>query len=166
MTLIELMTVIVIICILAVMLFPAATYLRERAEVASCTGNLKGLYVASVSYVTDAQHWPQIDTKQFGTPEYPRLWQEALKKYGIAPINWVCPSAQRLMNSPDLTKPQNLRNDYYATPFDSNPTTPYKWPTQPWFVESGDFHGDGPMMIFSKGDVKSLNQFSREQGSK
>lgn len=163
-TLLELATVIVIIAILAMMVAPVASYLKLRAELTSCTGNMKGLHVASANYVTDAKHWPQIDTKLIGKPEFALAWYDALRPYGIGPINWVCPSAQRLQNSPDLSNPKKARVDYHATPFDTQPQTPYKWPTQPWFVEVGDFHGDGPLIIFCNGNTKSLRQHLRDTG--
>jgi prepilin-type N-terminal cleavage/methylation domain-containing protein len=165
-TLLELMTVLVIISILAVLMMPIVGHMRQRAEIASCTQNIKGLHGAAANYVTDAKHWPQIETKNVGKPEYARAWYEAFAQYGIGPINWVCPSAQRLLNNPDLTKPQSARVDYNATPFDAEPQTPYKWPTQPWFVEVGDFHGDGPLIMFCNGQVTPLRQYLRDNGVK
>jgi prepilin-type N-terminal cleavage/methylation domain-containing protein len=165
-TLMELMTVLVIIAILMVLILPIVGHLRQRAEVTSCTGNIKGLYVAAANYVTDAGHWPQIDTKFFGKPEFAKAWQEVLAPYGIGRINWVCPTAQRMLNNPDLTKPENARIDYHATPFDIQPQTPYRWATQPWFIEAGDFHGEGPLIIFAGGTVKSLRQHLRDTGFK
>lgn len=163
-TLLEMMTVLVIISILAVLIMPLIGHMRQRADYASCTQNLKGLHVAAANYVTDAKHWPQMNTKLTGKSELALVWYEIFRPYGIGPINWVCPSAQRGLNNPDLTKPKNARIDYQSTPFDAEPMTPYKWPTQPWFAETGDFHGDGPLMIFSKGNVSSLKQFVRENG--
>jgi len=90
-TLMELMTVLIIIAILAVMLIPFIGLLRQRAEVASCTQNMKGLYAAGVNYITEAKHWPQVDTNQVGKPDYARAWYEAFQPYGVGWINWVCP---------------------------------------------------------------------------
>ena len=165
-TLMEMMTVLVIISILAVLMLPLISHLRQRADHASCTQNLKGLHVAAANYVTDAKHWPQMDTKLTGKPELAVIWQEIFRPYGIAPINWVCPSAQRSLGNPDVTKPKFARIDYQSTPFNAEPMTPYKWPTQPWFAETGDFHGDGPLMIFCKGNVSSLKQFVRDHGTR
>jgi prepilin-type N-terminal cleavage/methylation domain-containing protein len=165
-TLMELMTVLVIISILAVLLLPLVGYLRQRSEITGCTQNIKGLHVAAANYVTAAGHWPQMDTKLIGKPSHAQAWYEALRPYGIGPKNWVCPSAQRMLNNPDVTNPKNARVDYHATPFDKEPQTPYKWPTQPWFAEAGDFHGDGPLLIFSAGQVKSLRQHLRDTGFK
>src|SRR5688572_15122859 len=95
-TMMELMTVIVIIAILGVLIMPMVGLIRQRVEVTGCTSNIKGLHVAAANYVTDAHHWPQIDTRQIGKPSYATAWYEALRPYGIGPINWVCPSAQRM----------------------------------------------------------------------
>lgn len=159
------MTVLVIISILVVLLYPLTGAIRQRAEFTGCTANLKGLHVAASNYVTDAKQWPQINTKNVGKPEYALEWRAVLKPYGIAPVNFVCPSAQRLLNNPDLHNPKTARIDYHATPFDPSPQTPYRWATQPWFIEVGDFHGEGPLLIFSAGQVKSLRQHLKDSAS-
>lgn len=166
MTLMEVMTVLVIIAILAILLLPLVGHMRQRAEVTGCTANLKGLYVATSTYVTDAGRWPQVDRKLVGKPEYAQVWYELLKNYGIGQLNWVCPSAQRMLNNPDLSKPDNARVDYHATPFDDQPQTPYKWSGQPWFLEAGNFHGEGPLMIFASGTVRNLYQHLRDTGAR
>src|SRR5688572_24623432 len=85
-TLMELMTVLVIISIIAVLLIPVVGLIRQRAELTGCTGNIKGLHVAVANFVTDAKHWPQVDTKQIGKPAYALAWYAALRPYGIGPI--------------------------------------------------------------------------------
>ena len=152
------MTVIVIIGILATMLVPVFQRLQGRAELQSCVGNLKGLYAAGTSYVQDQGHWPQIETKDVQRPAYALAWIAAFRPYGIAEINWLCPSVQRQLRNPDYLNPNHARVDYLATPFDSSPRTAYKWPTQPWFVERGDVHGEGQMVIFTNAEVKSLKE--------
>jgi type II secretory pathway pseudopilin PulG len=152
------MTVVVVIFILAAMLVPAFHALQGRADRQNCVGNLKGLYAAASSYVQDQGHWPQIATKDIQRPDYARSWIAAFRPYGIAEINWLCPTVQRQLRNPDVLKPPNVRVDYLATPFDDGPRTPFKWPTHPWFVERGDVHGDGQMVIFGNSEVKSLKE--------
>ena len=161
-TLMELMTVVVVVSVLAAMFLPLMDHFRQKSEVVVCTQNLKGLHVAGANYVNEFEHWPQMNNKLVGKPEFARAWHDAFAPYGIAPVNWACPSVQRMMKNPDLTKPDGARVDYHATPFDQERMTPYKWPTQPWFVEVADFHGDGPLIIFCTGQVKSLKQFLRD----
>lgn len=158
----ELITVILIIAILLAMIVPAFGYLRSRAERTKCIANLKSLYVAAGAYVLDTGHWPQIDATTLNTPEYPDAWVKTLERYNISEQNWVCPSVQRLLHNPDLTKRETRRVDYIATPFGPERQLPYKYQTQPWFIERGDMHGDGQLLIFSSGQVKSLREVLRD----
>jgi prepilin-type N-terminal cleavage/methylation domain-containing protein len=160
-TLLELMTVLVIIAILVTMLMPVFGSLKGKAELQSCVGNLKGLYTAASSYVQDQGHWPQIETKDVQRKDYARAWREAFRPYGIGPINWVCPTVQRQLRNPDIVKDSDARIDYLATPFDAGPRTPYKWPTHPWFMERGDVHGDGQLIIFTNSEVRTLKEVFR-----
>ena len=155
-TLLELLTVIVIVFILLTMLMPAFKHLLGRAERQNCVGNLKSLYTAAASYVQDQGQWPQIPPQNVQRPEYARAWVASFQAYGIGAKNWVCPSVQRQLGNPDVTLPENARVDYLATPFGPEPRAAFKWTSQPWFVERGDMHGDGQMVIFTNAEVKSL----------
>jgi prepilin-type N-terminal cleavage/methylation domain-containing protein len=159
-TLMELLTVIVILGILATMVFGVMADVQYRADRANCVGNLKSLYTGAAVYVQQQGQWPQIDPHQLsgqGTA-YAQQWITALEPCGVSKTNWICPSIQRLMHHPDLTKPENLRVDYVATPFDTKPMTPYLWPKQPWFVEVASVHGDGNLIIWTNGQIVSLKQ--------
>ena len=158
----ELATVIVIIGILIAMVLPGFAYLRGRAERGKCVANLKNLYVGATLYIQEQGHWPQVDTALFQKPAFAEAWQRALEKYSISPINWVCPTVQRELGNPDLFNPASRRIDYYASPFGDERNLPYKWPRQPWFTERADMHGDGQMIIFANGNVKSLSEVLRD----
>ncbi len=163
-TLIELMTVIVIIGILAVMLFPVVEGIRSRAQRAGCIANLKNLYVGASGYILRDGCWPQIDTTLIRSREYDRAWIKALAPYNISRETWICPTIQYGLQGVDFNKPENARIDYIATPFDSKPNTPYKWSTQPWFIERADSHGRGNLMIFANGSVRELSEFRQSYG--
>jgi len=152
------MTVIAIIVILIAMLLPLFGRFRAGAQKAACINNLKSLYVAANAYTQDQGHWPQVSTKLFGTPAFAEGWYDALSRYQIARINWICPTIQGDLGNPDISKPGAMRIDYIATPFGSDSRDAYKYPTQPWFVERGDVHGDGNMVIFTSGQILSLSQ--------
>jgi prepilin-type N-terminal cleavage/methylation domain-containing protein len=159
-TLMELMTVLVIIGILATMVFGAMSDLQYRADRASCVANLKTLYTGANIYVQQQGAWPQIDPQKMadGNTAYAQEWITALQGSGVARNNWLCPSVQRLLHNPDVTLPKNIRIDYLATPFDEKAMTPYLWPKQPWFVERGSVHGDGNLLIWGNGQIVSLKE--------
>jgi prepilin-type N-terminal cleavage/methylation domain-containing protein len=160
-TLLELFTVVVIISILAVLLLPAIGLYRGRSERLGCVTNLKSLYVAASSYTTDNQHWPQIPLTKSGSREQAVAWHGTLQRYGIGWESWLCPSIQRQAGQPDMTKPEKQRIDYFATPFDDKPRTPWRWLTQPWFIERGDMHGNGNLIIFCDGTIEELYSVGR-----
>ena len=158
----ELATVILIIAILIAMLVPGFSYMRARAERTKCVQNLKSLYVGAQLHMQEYGHWPQVDTADVTKPAYANGWVQALERYGIARENWVCPTIQRIVQNPDLHDAKNARVDYFGTPFTKEPQLPYRFPTQPWFTEKGDVHGDGQLMIFTNGDVKPLSDVLRD----
>jgi len=156
-TVLELMTVIVIIAILAVMLTPAVGTLRTQSDKVQCIANLRNLYVAANAYVQQNQHWPQISTSLMASGQYDEQWIEILLPLGIPRSGWVCPTSQRLMGNPDITNTQSPRADYIATPFDDKTMTPFMWSSMPWFSERGNSHGNGNLIIFTNGSVRELN---------
>ncbi len=70
------------------------------------------------------------------------------------------------MRSPDLSKPENARVDYIATPFDDKPVSPHQWPRQPWFAETADVHGNGNLIVFTDGSISDLKTVLQNQGGK
>lgn len=162
-TILELLTVLVIIGILVTMLVPVFANLVDKADRGTCSGNLRSLYVAASAYIQDQGHWPQISTKNLQGTSYALDWYQAFERYGIAPKSWVCPTVQRKLKNPDLSKNASPRVDYFATPFSDEPRAAYKYDTQPWFAERGDVHGDGNLLIFPDGRVRSLAEVIQQR---
>ncbi len=164
-TLLELITVILVVAILMVLLIPVVGQIQRRLEKTNCIGNLRGLHVATASYVQDRHSWPQIpityaqDQKALAT-----AWIAALKPYGLIQINWICPTIQKNLSAPDLMNPDNLRIDYSPFPYGRNPQDPFQYSNQPWFIESGDIHGNGNLMIFPDGHSEELVDFLKRMG--
>lgn len=154
-TLLELLTVIIIIMLLTSMLIPVVRGVQSKAARMNCTSNLKALYVAASAYIVDNQQWPQI-TEKVTSDGYIDGWVNAFKPYGISPLNWRCPTVENQLGSPLKRDPKDKRIDYFASPFPPHQRAPYKWTTQPWFIERSDAHGNGNLMIFSDGTVKPL----------
>jgi hypothetical protein len=140
---------------------PAIGGIRGKADRASCINNLRGLYAAMHTYMQDKQQWPQISSKDTRGPTYALAWIKALEPYAISRKNWVCPTIQRQYNT-DVNDDKNARVDYMATPFNTNPRSPFLYPTHPWFIERGDVHGEGNLILFTNGNVKSLREVRRD----
>lgn len=161
-TLLELLSAIVVLAILVTLLLPAAEGLRGKAERAGCNSNLRGLYAAANAYMQDKQQWPQVSMKEIRSPSFALAWIKAFEPYQITRKNWVCPGIQRQMKNPDLYDDKNARVDYTGTPFGTNSRAPFRWPTHPWFIERGDMHGDGNLILFTNGSIKSLTEVRRD----
>jgi type II secretory pathway pseudopilin PulG len=151
----ELMTVIVIISILAVMLLSSIGAIRGKAERGKCVNNLQGLYAAGVSYLTDHDSWPQIPVSDVEEPNFARAWVAAFKPYHLGAPNWVCATVQKAIGDPS-EDPNNPRIDYIPTSFDEKRSSPWQFPTHPWFIERGDVHGNGNLLILANGQVHAL----------
>jgi type II secretory pathway pseudopilin PulG len=154
----ELVTAIAVICILAILIFPAFAQIRGRIERVNCSNNLHQLYVGAAAYYQQNRHWPQINPALLGGANnaYDEAWIEVYLPFGIERATWICPTIQRSLGNPDFTKPQNYRADYIAMPYDSKPLTPTTWPSQPWFAERGNVHGTGNLVILANGSVTDL----------
>jgi prepilin-type N-terminal cleavage/methylation domain-containing protein len=167
-TIIELITVMVIIAVLAVLALGAFEQVRARSERMNCTANLRNLYAGLQSYVVQNDHWPQCPNK-LGDARYDEWWIEELQKVGINEKTWHCPTLLREQHSAKYMeatggqqKSKYKQIHYLPTPFDENPLTPRRWPTQPWLIEIYSGHGDGALMIFPDGSVISFNDFQRK----
>jgi hypothetical protein len=144
------------------MLMPAYARLRARSQRVSCMANLKNLYFAANSYTQERQEWPQIPTDNIRSTGFANAWIASLEPYGIQRVSWICPAIQELMGNPDYSFGSKVRIDYQATPFRPLPRAPYLRQTQPWFVERGDVHGDGNLLVFASGEVNSLKQVMKD----
>jgi prepilin-type N-terminal cleavage/methylation domain-containing protein len=162
-TLLELLTVMVIIAILAVLTFPILDAIRSRVEKSRCMGNLRTLYFGANAYVQQYGQWPQIPTTQYNSNRkaFEKAWVDALQAFQVPHAAWICPTVQRTTgNNADYDSEKTYRVDYIAMPFDSKPLTPYRWPQMPWFVEKGDVHGHGQLIIFTDGSTRELGEMA------
>jgi prepilin-type N-terminal cleavage/methylation domain-containing protein len=158
-SLLELLVVIFIIGILAVLAVPLYAKIRARAQRIQCMANLKSLSVAAEQYVQQNGSWPQIALSaqnEEAMQVYARSWITVLKPFNVTEKIWICPTIQDLRGNPDYMQPENARVDYAAMPFDDKPTRPHEWARQPWFVETGDVHGHGNLIIFTDGSISDL----------
>jgi len=154
------MTALVVIMILITLLIPGYEVVRMRLEKAACANNLRQLYVAANSYVQEYGRWPQVNPALLKAPNnaYDEAWIEALIPFGVGRASWICPTIERDLGGADYTQVTNYRADYVAMPFDMKHLTPFQWPTAPWFVERGNVHGNGNLVMQSNGAVVELVQ--------
>ena len=167
-TLLELAIAVVVIAILAGLVLVAVSQLRARAQRVTCMANLRSLSAAANLYVQQHGTWPQIPVgkSDSATEQYAEAWITALAPFGPTRKTWICPRIQNLLQNPDYSKPETARIDYIATPFDDKPTSPMEWPRQPWFVEAGDVHGNGNLIIFTDGSISDLGTVIKESKRK
>lgn len=138
-----------------------------HAQRVQCTANLRSLYVATEAFIQQNGTWPQIDiSDESDTAEqdYAKAWKDALRPFGIADKNWICPTIQNSLGNPDYAQLGNERIDYFSTPFDDKMISPHQWPKQPWFIETGDVHGNGNLLIYTDGSVSDLNTAKSQSG--
>lgn len=162
MTLMELLTVIVIVGILAVLLYPTVGWYQKRARRVACSENLKGLYSATTAYLTSNEGvWPQIKFNSKEGDTYADSWYQILRPFGMSRGAFICPSCQLKGHNPDYNNPKFYRTDYIAMPFDDKPWTARKWSRQPWWTERQDVHGSGQLMVLADGSLIDLRQAAR-----
>lgn len=159
-TLVELITVILVVAVLVVLVAPVASQFKRRLEKSKCINNLKGLHIGMQAYVQDKHSWPQIPIEYKADQKVQaELWIDVLKPYGLTQINWVCPTSQYNLGSPDLNNPDNARLDYTPFPYGRSQQDPFRYSNQPWFIENGDMHGNGNILIFPDGHAEELVDF-------
>ena len=159
-TLLELLVVLVIIALLAALAFPLFGHFKARASYAGCISNLTSLHGGFASYLGDHQMmWPQLP--QDGLPRNSQLgdmlakfWYDELKDYGILKKTWLCPGDEDAKHV--LESDEHYESTYTVTEFDEQPNRAYQWISQPWVIESGDFHGrgNGPNIVFPDGRIE------------
>ncbi|MFA7345811.1 MAG: prepilin-type N-terminal cleavage/methylation domain-containing protein [Terrimicrobiaceae bacterium] len=159
-TLVEVSVSLAIIGILIVLLVPAGRGYFEKSESVVCMNNMRGLLPPFNAYIQDNGHWPQEPVEIWNSNDdvtHEDWWIAEMKPYGLAEKNWQCPTIRRQVSSKDPNGRPLLH--YSPTMFDADGMTPYKWTTQPWFVEIGNSHGRGAHICFPDGSIKTINDF-------
>lgn len=165
-TVVELLAVIAILMLLATVIIPNYGRWMSSASQARCMANLRSLHVGVGAYLNDNQNiWPQGPPPDSGA-EWPRFWIQTLKPFGITDKTWQCPAISAMLRNSDGKNHAFFEASihYMPTLFDATPGIAYKWPTQPWFIERADAHGNGALISFTDGSIKSFNKVLAEQG--
>jgi prepilin-type N-terminal cleavage/methylation domain-containing protein len=155
-TILEILAVVAILGVLVALSFPAFEKIRPAAERAICMNNLRNLRVAFSGYATDG--WPQIPKGiALGSIEEQRWWLEQSRKdLGLSEKTWRCPTITRLFrSSPEADRPLI---HYLPTPFSAQPGKANKNAQMPWFIEIGNAHGSGNLLVRQNGTVEPAPQ--------
>jgi prepilin-type N-terminal cleavage/methylation domain-containing protein len=152
MTLLEMLAAISIVLILGAMIYPAIEGISPRAERVVCENNLRNLRVAFSDYSMTG--WPQIpDSMAIGSLAEQQWWLDKTKKdLGLAQKSWQCPTLLRMFRK--LPEKQRPLVHYLPTPFSGEPNKANTWPQMPWFIEIGDAHGCGVLLVRQNGTVE------------
>lgn len=158
-TLVELLVTVGIIMLVIAISIPVMESFRERARKAKCISHLRNIHQGFTGYVTDVGHWPQLPQEMLeggaSEEDFFGFWISALEPYGLSQESWVCPSDRALERRLNETK-QEYFGSYIITQFDDRAKTPFRW-NQPWAMERGNFHGQGPHILMPDGSIQSAN---------
>lgn len=155
-TVLEMLAVVGILVVLVAISFPILETIRPRVERIVCINNLKNLRVAFGEYAVSG--WPQVPGRmELGSLDEQRWWLEKTKKdLGLSERAWQCPTIRRLFASaPEKERPLI---HYLPTPFPAEPNKANQWPQMPWFIEIGNAHGEGNLIVRQNGTVEPAPQ--------
>jgi Tfp pilus assembly major pilin PilA len=151
-TVLELLAVICVLFVLIALSFPLYETIRPRVERVVCINNLKNLRVAFGDYAISG--WPQVPQGiELGSMEEQRWWlKKSQMDLGLTERSWQCPTIRRMFaKEPEKDRPIL---HYLPTPFSEQPNKANQWPTMPWFIEIGDAHGQGNLVVRQNGIVE------------
>ncbi len=156
----EIIAALLIIAILVALVVPNFGSITAAAQQAVCASHMRSIRGALDSYMQDHEMvWPQGPAPQ--EDGWAAFWLAALEPYDIKQGTWECPVIRgwaRGLDDPELTL------HYVPTMFDATPNIAHRWSTQPWLIEIADAHGNGPLIAFPDGSVKSYSKVLAEQG--
>jgi len=160
-TIVEVLAVVLVVLILVAFAVPNYRPLLDRAQGVICASHMRSIRVAMDSYLNDHnQVWPQAPSPD-NQQAWSDFWLATLAPYGIGAATWQCPTIRGLLREAGEESPLL---HYTPAMFDATPGIARRWSTQPWLVEIANAHGQGALVCFPDGSVKSFNEIIREQG--
>jgi type II secretory pathway pseudopilin PulG len=165
-TLLEIVAALLILTILTLLFVPnLAGYLSRAGEV-RCSANMRAINIGLRGYLQDNKSvWPQGPS-----PVEEKLWEQfwlaTLAPYGISAHDWRCPTINGAFARAGTPEAERPKVHYIPTMFTAEPDIANRWPTQPWLIERSDAHGQGPLICFPDGSVKSASRVLAEIGAR
>lgn len=165
-TLLEVLAVVILLAILATLFVPNfQDYLRRAGEV-RCSANMRAITIGMRGYLQDHQSvWPQ-GPSPVNEKHWESFWLSTLSPYGIGPRDWRCPTINSAFVRAGVPDEQRPQVHYIPTMFSAEPDIANRWATQPWLIERSDAHGQGPLICFPDGSVKSARRVIAELGGR
>ena len=160
--LLELVAVLLVISILVVLFVPNyRDYLRRAGEV-RCSSNMRAINIGLRGYLQDhGSVWPQgpsvVEEKLWEA-----FWLKTLVPYGISDRTWLCPTIEGAFAAGGKKPSDRPKLHYIPTMFTDEPDMANRWATQPWLIERSDAHGNGPLICFPDGSIKSARRVVAE----
>ncbi len=159
-TVVEMLVTVGIIVIISTMIVPVSKRLKQRSEQVKCMSHMRSIHSSFTGYMADKGEWPQLPPEEEDWTEnkFFRFWVAALEPYGSNRDMWLCPSDEVHKEMRENLKKgkDKFFGSYVPTPFDNNPSTPFRW-SQPWLIERGDYHGKGGHMLMPDGSIQESN---------
>jgi type II secretory pathway pseudopilin PulG len=155
-TILEILAGVAIALCLGALIFPVLQSLQPKAEAVRCMNNLRNLRIAFSDYATTG--WPQLPPSvTMGSLEEQNWWLEKTKKeLRLSKSDWQCPTLHRkLREIPEESRPLI---HYLPTPFSKEPNKANQWPRMPWFIEIGDAHGQGNLLVRQNGTIEPASK--------
>jgi len=163
-SLLELVFIIAIVGILVAMAIPEYPKWMAKAAEAKCMANMRSLHVGLSIYLDDHRDiWPQGPSPEAGAA-WAEFWITTLESVKVPARTWECPAIYRMLGNPPREPVTDSSIHYMPTMFDGLPGTARRWPTQPWLVERADAHGNGALLCFTDGSIKSFKKLLAEMG--
>ena len=156
---IELIIVIAIIATLVAVGTTVSGRMKAAAEETTCTSNMRSLHVGFAAYIHDNDEWPQRDENALTNRDQESSWEfwiKSLEPYKIDQKTWRCPTEwKQHVSVLDEDQYPEYWSSYIPTPFEGGSSMPFKWSTQPWIAERGDFHGNGVKLMMPNGNIRT-----------
>lgn len=157
-TLLDLIAAMAIAAILLVLALPNVDSFLRKAQEVRCMANMRSITVGLGGYLQDHGNvWPQGPAPTAGAV-WESYWLTVLQPYGIVEKTWLCPTILARLG------PEAAQVHYAPTMFPPTPGIANRWATQPWLIERGPGHGQGALICFPDGSIKSFDKVLAEQG--
>ena len=155
-TLLEIVAAIAIALTLGAILLPAVLAVDPQKEKIACINNLKQLRIAFSDYAESG--WPQLPPSiPLGSTQEQEWWLEmSQRELGLTKATWQCPTLLRMLKK--IPENQRPKIHYLPTPFSGDPNRANMWSKMPWFIEIGNAHRGGNLMVRAVGDVEPVSR--------